>query len=82
MGDEAKIAFIVKKGCLKFTDCKEELISPYLTSGTFVGEVSAMYENKPLTTSVKAVKNSEIFILKKDNLLAYLSKHPGLKMVF
>ena len=82
MGDEAKIAFIVKKGCLKFIDCKEELLSPYLTSGTFVGEVSAMYENKPLTTSVKAVKNSEIFILKKDNLLAYLSKHPGLKMVF
>lgn len=81
VGDEAKFAFLIRKGCCKFINCQESE-TLYLVGGAFVGEVGCMLDNKGLTTSVVSVKDSEIFTIQREGLLSFLKMHPGLLIVF
>jgi len=41
-----------------------------------------MLNNEPLTTTVKAVSDGLIYVVKKDDLLEFLAKNPGLLVLF
>jgi hypothetical protein len=41
-----------------------------------------MYENTPLTTSIRATRKSVIFKIAKTDLLTFLSRNPGLYILF
>jgi len=41
-----------------------------------------MLNNEPLTTTVKVVSDGIIYVVKKDELLAFLEKNPGLLVLF
>lgn len=87
---EAKFAIIIMKGSFIYVDYEEDMVlnnvynlkHEELTCGTFVGEVKAMYENRLLTTSLKAVRNGLIFIIDKQSLMDFLTRHPGLLIHF
>jgi CRP-like cAMP-binding protein len=69
------------KGAFKFVACKEAEHDSF-EKGAFIGEVNAMLSNEPLTTTIKAVTDSVIYVMLKDDLLVFLAKNPGLLVLF
>lgn len=47
-----------------------------------MGEVEAMMNNKPCTTSVIAATDAQIYMIKRQDLLNFLDKNPGLLVLF
>ncbi len=80
-GNKAEFGFLIIKGSFKFILGKEAEHGDF-EKGAFIGEVSAMLNNEPLTTTVKATSDSLIYVLKKDDLVAFLSKNPGMLVLF
>lgn len=80
-GNKVEYGFLVVKGAFKFIQCKEAEHGTF-EKGAFLGEVSSMLNNEPLTTTVKAVSDGLIYVVKKDDLLAFLEKNPGLLVLF
>lgn len=81
VGDKATFAFIIKKGNIEFVDCPESELDE-LESGAFIGEIKAITDNSPLTTSVVATRKGKIFKIFKEDLISFLNKNPGLQLVF
>ena len=81
VGDEAKFAFMISKGSFKFANCSESELGEFVT-GVFIGEIEAMINNTPLTTSIYACADGIIFKIEKDDLMAYLNRNPGLFVLF
>jgi CRP-like cAMP-binding protein len=52
------------------------------TSGSFLGEVRAMYDSTRHTTSVKATEDSLIFVIQRSDLIGFLDNNPGLHIFF
>ena len=80
-GEQAKFGFLVIKGSFKFHGCKEAEHAPF-ENGAFIGECNAMINSEPLTTTAKAVTDGLIFAIKKEDLLGFLEKNPGLMVLF
>lgn len=76
-GEKANFAFFVKKGCFSFFDCPEEDLLDF-DSGAFIGEISALLSYSDLTTSVKALKDGVVFLIKRSDLVDFLNRNPGL----
>lgn len=81
VGDKAMFAFIVKKGNFEFIDCPESELDEF-ESGSFIGEVMAITNNSPLTTSVVAARKGKIFKIFKEDLISFLNKNPGILLIF
>jgi len=80
-GSKAEFGFLVVTGAFKFVSCKEAEHGTF-EKGAFLGEVSAMLNNEPLTTTVKAATDGIIYVFQKDDLLGFLAKNPGLLVLF
>lgn len=74
-------ALLVKKGSFEFFDCPEAN-KEEMESGAYIGEANAMIEGSPMTTSLRATRNSTIFIIPKNELILFLENNPGLYMLF
>jgi len=79
-GDDANFAIMVSKGRFKFMDSGETEIE--FETGAFIGEIEAMLNTTPLTTSLSAVTDGVIFKIGKTSLLAFLNRNPGLFILF
>lgn len=91
VGDRATFAFVVKKGSFEFitpllnseeTRTTTANDDDELESGTFVGESDAILHETPMKTHVVATRKSQIFKIAANDLLAFLSKNPGLLLIF
>jgi CRP-like cAMP-binding protein len=51
-------------------------------SGVFIGEVKSMVDETSLTTTVKARRKCRYFSISKEDFLQFLSKNPGLFILF
>lgn len=69
------------KGSFKFIGCKEAEHENF-ENGAFIGEVNAMLNNEPLSTTVMSLTDGLIYVIKKDDLISFLSKNPGLLVIF
>lgn len=80
VGEEAQFALMISKGRFKFIDCQETDIE--FETGVFIGEIEALLNSTPLTTSLIALTDGIIFQIGKDNLLSFLNCNPGLFILF
>lgn len=80
VGDEASFAIMISKGRFKFVDCGET--ENEFETGAFIGEIEAMLNATPLTTTLISVTDGYIFKIGKANLLAFLNRNPGLFILF
>lgn len=81
-GNDATFVFIVISGVFKFVLCPEAKLVEEFITGSFVGEVKALMNESPLTTTVKAMTDGLIYKIAKDDILNYLSKNPGILVNF
>jgi len=81
IGDNPEYAFLIAKGTFKFVGCKEAALDEFHT-GAIIGEIAALLNNTPATTSVKAVTDGVIYVLEKQDLRKFLTKNPGLYLSF
>ena len=78
MGEEAKFAFLLARGQFKFIDCPEEEIPEFDQPGTFFGEINCIMSTDKLSTSIIALKESQIFIVERNELVDFFNQNPGL----
>lgn len=77
VGDASQFACIVKTGSVVFVDDDWEL-----SSGTFVGDVKAMYSGETHRTCLKASADSVLFLISKADLLEFFEANPGVHIFF
>ena len=82
VGESAKYAFLLARGQFKFIDCPEEELPEFEQPGTFFGEINCIMSSQPLSTSIIALKESQIFIVEKSELMDFFNQNPGLFMQF
>ena len=80
MGEDANFAIMISKGRFKFLDCGET--ENEFETGAFIGEIEAMLNSTPLTTSLVAITDGVIFKIGRVNLLGFLNRNPGLFILF
>lgn len=80
IGDDASFALMISKGRFKFEDCEET--ENEFETGAFIGEIEAMFNLTPLTTTLVALTDGVIFKIGRENLLAFLNRNPGLFILF
>ena len=80
IGGDACFALMISKGRFKFEDCAET--ENEFETGAFIGEIEAMFNSTPLTTSLLAVTDGLIFKIGRENLLGFLNRNPGLFILF
>lgn len=80
VGDEANFAIMISKGRFKFIDCTET--ENEFETGAFIGEIEAIMNSLPLTTSMVSITDGVVFKIGKANLLAFLNRNPGLFILF
>ena len=81
-GQEAAFVFIVISGHFRFVHCPEATMVEDITTGGYIGEGDALHNNAPLKTTVKAFSDGDIYKIFKEEFLNFLSKNPGLLVVF
>lgn len=80
-GEEGKAFYVIKKGrCLVYK--KRGLFSiqklAELKDGDFFGEMSLIFDDKT-SANVKAIDNTELFVLLKTSFLKLVEKNPEIK---
>tara|TARA_B110000305_G_scaffold208874_1_gene241437 strand:+ start:373 stop:984 length:612 start_codon:yes stop_codon:yes gene_type:complete len=90
-GQDATIAVLVDSGTFKFKKARTSQRrrapsvfrhlgpppQPAFNSGTFVGEIDALLENKPLQTTLVATEDGFVMVCTKADLLDFFTNAPG-----
>lgn len=76
-GDTSDAMYIIKSGKLAVTKTKgtSEVMLAEIHPGTMVGEM-ALFDNKPRSANVKAIKDSEVMVLPYDSLNKQMEQLP------
>lgn len=80
LGEEAIFAVMVSKGRFKFIDFLE--VETEFETGAFIGEIEALINSTPLTSSLIAKTDGQVFKIAKASLIAFLNRNPGLFILF
>ena len=84
-GMKAEYAVLVHKGQLGFYEdvSGEEVVTEEddFGGGSFAGDINAMIDNGNNTTNLKALEDSEAFLISKKDMLSFLNKNPGIYLL-
>ena len=81
-GSKPQFAILVVKGEVEFFKCKEAEHEGFdIGSGTFIGEIDAFLNDKPLTTNVRANTDCDIFEIRQKELIGFLKNNPGIRLL-
>ena len=81
-GDDPEWFYIVADGnvkVLKYSSSGREFIIAFFGPGEMFGEV-AVFENKPYPASARAVVETKVMEIKKEDFLSFLANHPQIAL--
>eukprot|EP00462_Mataza_sp_D1_P019112 CAMPEP_0175137714 /NCGR_PEP_ID=MMETSP0087-20121206/9959_1 /TAXON_ID=136419 /ORGANISM="Unknown Unknown, Strain D1" /LENGTH=874 /DNA_ID=CAMNT_0016420561 /DNA_START=311 /DNA_END=2935 /DNA_ORIENTATION=- len=78
-GSIADQCILVDTGLYAFA--RAQTLEPF-SSGAFVGEVHAILDQRPLTTTLLCVEEGEVFYISRQELLHFLEENPGFLLYF
>ena len=82
VGSKPQFAILISKGEVEFFKCKEVEHEGFdIGSGTFIGEIDAFLNDKPLSTNLRATIDCEVFEIQQKDLIGFLKNNPGLRLL-
>lgn len=80
--DSGSTMYIIAQGSVKISVPSElgnEIILSILSSGESFGELS-LFDNRPRSATVTCAGPTEVFVLYRDDFIAYVNRHPRLAL--